>query len=190
MKYNRNKAYEILSEFTKICKENMIWYSATNNTLLGVARHGGFVPWHEKIEVMMTPESYRKLLRLFPKNVIDSSIINNYKNLQAAFVKDAETWDVHTPFIEIFILVPTTIKKIKKFKSILLNIKNKVLFKRNDLRNVIDQLFAVRNEGFFLIVNKSASLSKYWIHNLSFQTVIKKFGPLNIEVIVWIWELY
>lgn len=183
MKYNRNKAYEILSEFAKICKKNHIWYSATNNTLLGIKRHGGFVPWFEKIQVMMTPQSYRKLLRLFPKKVIDSSIISKYKSLQAAFVNDSEKWDVHLPFVEIIIVVPTTIKKIKKFKSIFRMIKDKILFKKANLRNVIDQLFDVHNEGFFLITNKKESVIKNWIPNLSFQTITKKFGPVEIEVI-------
>jgi len=38
----------------------------------------------------MTPVSYRKLLRLFPGKVVDSSIIKEYKKLQPAFVNDAE----------------------------------------------------------------------------------------------------
>ena len=183
MKFNRNKAYEIFSEFIKICNENKIWYSATNNTLLGTIRHGGFVPWFEKIQVMMTPQSYRKLLRLFPKRVIDSSIIDRYKGLQAAFVNDSSKWDVHTPFIEIFIVVPTTIKKVKKFKSLTINIKDKILFKKQNLRNSIDQLFDIQNEGFFLITNKKASVVKNWINNLSFETITKKFGPLDVQII-------
>ena len=52
----------VLNAFAEICKDNDIQWWLCSGTLLGAARHGGFIPWDDDIDVSMFPKDYRKLL--------------------------------------------------------------------------------------------------------------------------------
>lgn len=54
----------LLCRLDSICRENNIQYSLAHGTLLGAARHRGFIPWDDDIDVMMTAENYRKFISL------------------------------------------------------------------------------------------------------------------------------
>lgn len=53
---------ELLLEFDAFCKEKGLRYSLSGGTMLGAARHAGFIPWDDDIDVMMLREEYEKLL--------------------------------------------------------------------------------------------------------------------------------
>ena len=55
---------EGLCEFDKICKENGLSYYLIEGSLLGAARHKGFIPWDDDIDVCMFRDDYMKLLAL------------------------------------------------------------------------------------------------------------------------------
>ena len=40
-----------LEAFAKICKEHNIQWWLCGGTLLGAARHGGFIPWGDDVDV-------------------------------------------------------------------------------------------------------------------------------------------
>lgn len=58
---------KLLDELDRVCRENGIEYSLAGGTLLGACRHGGFIPWDYDIDVMMSPENFRKFCRLSNK---------------------------------------------------------------------------------------------------------------------------
>jgi lipopolysaccharide cholinephosphotransferase len=66
----------------------------------------------------MTPTSYAKLKRLFPTNCIDGSNEELYPLVIPKFVPDKEKFLEKAIFVDIFIVVPTTNKKVKKFRSL------------------------------------------------------------------------
>lgn len=57
---------DLLEKFKEICKKYGLTYSATAGTLLGAARHKGFIPWDDDIDVALMWPDYQKLLEVAP----------------------------------------------------------------------------------------------------------------------------
>ncbi len=54
---------ELLHELDRACKAGGLRYMAMRGTLLGAARHGGFIPWGDDAAVAMPREDYDRLLK-------------------------------------------------------------------------------------------------------------------------------
>lgn len=54
----------LLKKFDEICRQNGLRYMAIHGTLLGAARHGGFIPWDDDVDVAMLRDDYDRLLAL------------------------------------------------------------------------------------------------------------------------------
>ena len=52
---------KVLEAFAAICKEHDIKWWLCSGTLLGAARHGGFIPWDDDMDISMFKEDYKKL---------------------------------------------------------------------------------------------------------------------------------
>lgn len=57
---------ELLLEFDAICETFDIRYSLCGGTMLGAARHAGFIPWDDDVDLMMLRCDYEKFLQLVP----------------------------------------------------------------------------------------------------------------------------
>ena len=54
-------------EFGAFCDEHGIEYMLCGGSMLGAARHQGFIPWDDDIDLMMMRSEYEKLLELSPE---------------------------------------------------------------------------------------------------------------------------
>lgn len=57
----------LLEYFDQICRNNNIEYTLAGGSLLGAVRHGGFIPWDDDGDVIVTRENYKKLQIIFRK---------------------------------------------------------------------------------------------------------------------------
>ena len=59
---------KLLSEFDSLCKKNNIQYFAACGTLLGAARHNGFIPWDDDIDLGMMRDDIERLINIVQSN--------------------------------------------------------------------------------------------------------------------------
>ncbi len=58
---------DLLNELINVCKKYDIKLFVFAGTLLGAARHNGFIPWDDDVDVCLTRTEYEKLLKVAPK---------------------------------------------------------------------------------------------------------------------------
>ena len=58
---------EVLKAFAEICKEHDIKWWLCSGTLLGAARHKGFIPWDDDVDVSMLHSDFKKLEKVLAK---------------------------------------------------------------------------------------------------------------------------
>ncbi len=66
LKEIQQKEYELLCELDRICQKYGIQYYLGQGTLLGAVRHGGFIPWDDDIDVILSYDELQKLMKVFP----------------------------------------------------------------------------------------------------------------------------
>lgn len=90
----KNCLKEILYYFDRICKKNNIKYSLIGGSLIGAIRHHDIIPWDDDIDVILTPNNYKKLVHILKKNtesdyyLLDSDNLNyNYPFAKLVYKK-------------------------------------------------------------------------------------------------------
>lgn len=60
---------ELLRTFDAICRKHGIRYQLFAGTALGAARHGGFIPWDDDVDVVMARSEYQRFLEAAPREL-------------------------------------------------------------------------------------------------------------------------
>lgn len=60
---------DILKEIDIICKRHNITYWLDGGTMLGCARHKGFIPWDDDLDIAVLYKDYHRLLKLLQKEL-------------------------------------------------------------------------------------------------------------------------
>lgn len=63
---------DILLMFHQYCEEHDLQYSLYGGTLIGAARHSGFIPWDDDIDLCMERPQYQKLIETVAKYPLPS----------------------------------------------------------------------------------------------------------------------
>ena len=73
-------AMRICKEIDRICRKHGIGYFICGGTMLGLVRHGGFIPWDDDMDVGMLREDYEKFLQVAPSEVQDDFFLQTRKS--------------------------------------------------------------------------------------------------------------
>ena len=92
---------EMLSWFHEFCREKGLRYYALGGTMLGAARHQGFIPWDDDVDIGMPREDYRRFQRLMagaphPRYVLETPESKN-RDFYYSFSK---LYDTQTTLVE------------------------------------------------------------------------------------------
>lgn len=68
LRERQEKNAQLLKDFKDLCSENNLTFWLEGGTLLGAARHRGFVPWDDDIDVNMWEEDLEKLVVILKDN--------------------------------------------------------------------------------------------------------------------------
>ena len=63
---------DILLEVDRICKKHHIQYWLSSGTLIGAARHKGFIPWDDDLDIEMLWPDYQRLMKILPQELPDT----------------------------------------------------------------------------------------------------------------------
>lgn len=173
---------DILIYADKVLTDNNIDYSLAYGSLIGAARHNGFIPWDDDLDIVVPYTDYLKLLSLPElnnhKNQYSIHYAKNDKNYAYPFAKLEDnktkcyfyhTLDTSGAFLDIFPMTPFPIKNSFNYSKKLAKYHNRLAFSDsksdNILKNVIHKLsrplYKVYRDKMINEVFKYCNLTNY-----------------------------
>lgn len=75
----QNVEFELFKVFKETCEKLNLNYFLVCGSCLGAARHGGFIPWDDDMDVGMYREDYNKFMEQAPALLPEGIFLQNYK---------------------------------------------------------------------------------------------------------------
>ena len=75
-----NVQIDLIKEVARICEKHNLKYFAAYGTLLGAARHGGFIPWDDDVDLFMLRPDYEKFKQIAAEEIKYPYYLDAYWN--------------------------------------------------------------------------------------------------------------
>ena len=98
----QKKQLELLKEFIRVCDKHNLTYFLVGGSCLGAARHQGFIPWDDDIDVGMPREDFDKYVELQKEYEGTPYFIQTWKSDPHYTYNYAKLRDSNTTYIENF----------------------------------------------------------------------------------------
>lgn len=96
----QQKLCDILEYFHNLCRENNLIYYVLGGTAIGCARHDGFIPWDDDIDVGMPREDYEKLKLICEKTSHPKYVVEYFGKAKDFTYPFGKIYDKTTTLIE------------------------------------------------------------------------------------------
>ena len=96
----QEKLLKMLNWFHNYCRENDLTYYIVGGSMLGAARHGGFIPWDDDVDVVLPRPDYERLLKQFPIENSNYLLESPYANNNDYYYSFAKLYDRETTLME------------------------------------------------------------------------------------------
>lgn len=192
----QTKILEIAKVYIEVCEKMKLRYFAFGGTVLGAARHNGFIPWDDDIDFVMPRKDYEIFIKEAQKFFPSQYFVQSYLSENDYFYPYAKVRDSNTTFIE------TMVKDLKINHGIFIDVfpldgtpekMGKIKFKeklQNNFYNRRLMPFLYSNKGkrnkFYNLISKIFLPSKKlaFKHSLSFA---KKYDFDKSKYFCWNW---
>lgn len=91
---------DLMQKVDEICKRYSLRYWVFYGTLLGAARHQGFIPWDDDLDIAMPRRDYERFLRIAIKELETPYIIRSYLNDNLFGYSRATITNIRTTYID------------------------------------------------------------------------------------------
>ncbi len=138
LRISQLRMLDLLIFIDKMCKKHNLKYWLDGGTLLGAARHGGFIPWDDDTDICMPREDALKLKEILKSNIHDGHIVlqttendRHYPNSAWMTLRDTKSRYIHNDLYlhsllkyqgvqeDICMMEENIPKPLKKFSNIL-----------------------------------------------------------------------
>ncbi|MEA5153021.1 MAG: LicD family protein [Oscillospiraceae bacterium] len=97
----QSRLLDMLGWYHRFCEENSLRYYVLGGTMLGAARHGGFIPWDDDVDVGMPRKDYQKFLRLCAGKRFGSYVVESADSSAREYLYGfSKVYDVSTTLVE------------------------------------------------------------------------------------------
>ena len=209
MKYNPDgsslrkaqlRMLEILLFVDKVCKAHNIEYWIEGGTLLGAVRHGGFIPWDDDTDIVMSISEYRRFRKVMLEHPNEQFAFQDHSTDDKFFNYWGVVRDLHSEYIQnsvahqirkyrglqvdIFPMADNVCLRMAKLSYYHTIIRNKMIEKWANKISISTAHFLFHLEGYTTIpVLKFFSLFKRIKENMSLCYGITFFYKVRKEFI-------
>ena len=96
----QSKLLNIFHWFHQFCEDNHLRYYMLGGTMLGAARHQGFIPWDDDIDVGMPTQDYLRLIALLKNNTSGYLLESPAEAGDGFWYPFAKLYDTSTTLVE------------------------------------------------------------------------------------------